>query len=158
MHKFDVSKPNSTTSASIIVAIVTSDVRRAGCPRLDAARRCSPGSAGSCFRSAITSTRAIDRILSAARRLRCSKVAALEDRFHQPYRLPLVPGLGDILKLRAPGLLGCALSGAGPSILVFYERGYEAVCDLVRQIFHLHGHRAEVLVTHIAETGFEIRS
>ena len=40
--------------------------------------------------------------------------AALEDRFHQPYRAPLVPGLDDILKLRAPGLLGCALSGAGP--------------------------------------------
>ena len=36
---------------------------------------------------------------------------ALEDRLHQPYRAPLVPGLEDILKLRAPGLLGCALSG-----------------------------------------------
>jgi len=83
--------------------------------------------------------------------------AALEDRFHQPYRVPLVPGLGDILKLRAPGLLGCALSGAGPSILVFYERGYETVCDLVRQIFQLHGHCAEVVLTHIAETGFELR-
>ena len=83
--------------------------------------------------------------------------AALEDRFHQPYRLALVPGLADILKLRAPGLLGCALSGAGPSILVFYERGYEAVSDLVRQIFLLHGHCAEVLLTHIAERGFELR-
>src|ERR1035441_65978 len=82
--------------------------------------------------------------------------AALEDRFHQPYRAPLVPGLADILKLRAPGLLGCALSGAGPSILVFYERGYEAVCDLVRQIFQLHGHSAEVLLTHIAEHGYEL--
>lgn len=83
---------------------------------------------------------------------------ALADRFHQPYRVPLVPGLGDILKLRAPGLLGCALSGAGPSILVFYERGYDAVCDLVRQIFQLHGHAAEVLLTHIAERGFELRA
>ena len=82
--------------------------------------------------------------------------AALQDRFHQPYRIPLVPGLGDILKLRAPGLLGCALSGAGPSILVFYERGYEPVCDLVRQIFQLHGHCAEVLLTHIADNGFAL--
>jgi homoserine kinase len=84
--------------------------------------------------------------------------AALEDRFHQPYRVPLVPGLADILKLRAPGLLGCALSGAGPSILVFYERGHEAVCDLVRQIFQLHGRGAEVLLTHIDECGFELRA
>ncbi len=83
--------------------------------------------------------------------------AALEDRFHQPYRVPLVPGLGDILKLRAPGLLGCALSGAGPSILLFYERGYEAVCDLVRQIFQLHGHTSETLITHISEQGFVLR-
>jgi homoserine kinase len=81
--------------------------------------------------------------------------AALEDRFHQPYRAPLVPGLEDILKLRAPGLLGCALSGAGPSILVFYERGHEPVCDLVRQIFRLNGHESETLFANIAECGFQ---
>ena len=38
---------------------------------------------------------------------------AVEDRLHQPYRAALVPGLDEILRLRAPGLLGCALSGAG---------------------------------------------
>lgn len=80
--------------------------------------------------------------------------AALEDRFHQPYRAALVPGLEDILKLRAPGLLGCCLSGAGPSILVFYERGYESVCDLVRQIFRLNGHDSEILFADIPEHGF----
>ena len=82
--------------------------------------------------------------------------AALEDRFHQPYREALVPGLHEILKLRAPGLLGCALSGAGPSILVFFERGYESVCDLVRQIFRLHGHESETLFAGVAEHGFEV--
>jgi homoserine kinase len=82
---------------------------------------------------------------------------ALEDRFHQPYRLELVPGLADILKLRAPGLLGCALSGAGPSILVFFERGCEQVCDLIRQVFALHGHASEVLFANVAECGFELR-
>jgi len=84
--------------------------------------------------------------------------AALEDRLHQPYRVPLVPGLDEILKLRAPGLLGCALSGAGPSILVFYERGYEAVCDLVCQVFRLHGHDSEVLWTEIADHGYECKA
>jgi homoserine kinase len=82
--------------------------------------------------------------------------AALEDRFHQPYREALVPGLHDILRLRAPGLLGCTLSGAGPSILVFYERGNESVCDLVRQIFHLNGHDSETLYANIAPCGFEL--
>lgn len=82
--------------------------------------------------------------------------AALEDRLHQPYRAPLVPGLEEMTKLRAPGLLGCALSGAGPSILVFYQRGYESVCDLVRQIFKIKGHESEVLQAHISECGYEL--
>jgi homoserine kinase len=81
---------------------------------------------------------------------------ALEDRFHQSYRAPLVPGLEDILKLRAPGLLGCTLSGAGPSILVFYERGCEQVCELVRQIFGLHGRASEILWAQIADKGYEL--
>jgi homoserine kinase len=83
--------------------------------------------------------------------------AAIEDRLHQPYRVPLVPGLEDILKLRAPGLLGCALSGAGPSIVVFFEQGYDSVCDLVRQVFRLHGHASEILITNIATRGYELR-
>lgn len=81
---------------------------------------------------------------------------ALEDRLHQSYRAPLVPGLEEILKLRAPGLLGCVLSGAGPSILVFYERGCEGVCDLVRQVFALHGRASEILWTSIPDHGYEI--
>ena len=82
---------------------------------------------------------------------------ALEDRFHQPYRCPLVPGLEEILRLRAPGLLGCTLSGAGPSILVFYERGHDEVCDLVRQIFALHRKNAVVLRTNIATQGYTLQ-
>ena len=82
--------------------------------------------------------------------------AALEDRLHQPYRAGLVPGLEEILKLRAPGLLGCALSGAGPSVLVFYEKGCEEVCDLVRQVFALHGRAAEVMRASVATAGFSI--
>jgi homoserine kinase len=45
---------------------------------------------------------------------------AMRDRLHQPYRAPLIPGLEDILRLRdVPGLLGVALSGAGPSVIAF---------------------------------------
>ncbi|HYP13590.1 MAG TPA: homoserine kinase [Bryobacteraceae bacterium] len=81
---------------------------------------------------------------------------ALEDRLHQPYRASLVPGLEEILRLRAPGLLGCTLSGAGPSVLVFYEKGCEAVCGFVCKIFEMHGHKAEVVSAKIARTGFEV--
>jgi len=82
--------------------------------------------------------------------------AAFEDRLHQPYRFALVPGLEEMVKLRAPGLLGCTLSGAGPSVLVFYEKGCEQVCDLVRQIFKLHGRESETLWVRIAEHGYRL--
>jgi homoserine kinase len=81
---------------------------------------------------------------------------ALEDRLHQPYRYSLVPGLEEMVKLRAPGLLGCALSGAGPSILVFYERGYEQVCHLIQQVFAMHGRSSETLWVEIADKGYEL--
>ncbi len=90
--------------------------------------------------------------------------AALEDRLHQPHRFALVPGLREITRLRAPGLLGCALSGAGPSILVFYERGHEEVCELARRVFSANGrsvenrpeNHSEILWTKVAAGGYEL--
>ena len=82
--------------------------------------------------------------------------AALEDRLHQPYREHLVPGLGEMLRLRMPGLLGAALSGAGPSVLVFYERGSEAVVEHFRALFAAHGHSSEILPSHIPDHGYDV--
>ena len=80
--------------------------------------------------------------------------AALDDRLHQPFRAHLVPGLAEILSLRASGLLGCALSGAGPAVLVFYEAGHEALCDLVRRIFANHGCATELIAAGVSRTGY----
>jgi homoserine kinase len=46
---------------------------------------------------------------------------AMTDRIHQPYRSSLIPGFDEILTLRTPGLLGLALSGAGPTIFALAE-------------------------------------
>ncbi|MCR8978802.1 homoserine kinase [Brevibacillus laterosporus] len=47
---------------------------------------------------------------------------AMQDRLHQPYRTALVPGLSEIVeKAKDYGALGAALSGAGPTILCFFE-------------------------------------
>lgn len=81
---------------------------------------------------------------------------ALMDRLHQPYRAALVPGLSEMLELRAEGLLGCALSGAGPSVLVFFERGHAQVCELMRAIFRRHGHESEILPAHIPDHGYDL--
>ncbi|HHY37422.1 MAG TPA: homoserine kinase, partial [Clostridia bacterium] len=47
---------------------------------------------------------------------------ATQDRLHQPYRAKFVPGLEEIIDLAEKnGCRGAALSGAGPSVLVFIE-------------------------------------
>ena len=44
---------------------------------------------------------------------------ALRDRWHQPARAALVPGLSEALELEDEAVLGACLSGAGPSIVMF---------------------------------------
>jgi homoserine kinase len=47
---------------------------------------------------------------------------AMDDRLHQPYRLPLLPGTAELIATAYQhGAAGAALSGAGPSVL--------AICD-----------------------------
>jgi len=41
---------------------------------------------------------------------------ALRDRWHQPYRAALVPGLAEALALEHPNLAGVCLSGSGPTV------------------------------------------
>jgi homoserine kinase len=78
---------------------------------------------------------------------------ALMDRLHQSYRAALIPGLTEILALRADGLLGCAISGAGPSILVLHESEHAEVCELIRAVFARHGHQTSVFHAGIDEEG-----
>ena len=79
-----------------------------------------------------------------------------QDRLHQPYRLSLIPGMDTILKLRAPGLLGCTLSGAGPAMLVFYDEGSESVVEMVRDQFKRAGRPSDVIFTEVDREGLKI--
>ena len=50
--------------------------------------------------------------------------AAMQDRMHQPYRTEACPLLKQLLPLAAePEIAGVALSGAGPSVLLFLAEG-----------------------------------
>ena len=47
-----------------------------------------------------------------------------QDLFHQPYRKPLIPFYKDVETLaKSEGAFGVALSGAGPTLLCFSEKG-----------------------------------
>ncbi len=71
---------------------------------------------------------------------------ALQDKFHQPYRMKLVPGLHEILELDHPDLLGACLSGAGPSIVAFAERNAEAIAKLMERTYAKTGIKCTVRV------------
>jgi len=46
----------------------------------------------------------------------------LDDRLHQPYRLPLIPGAADAFDAaRGTGAAAVALSGAGPGVIAFTD-------------------------------------
>jgi homoserine kinase len=66
-----------------------------------------------------------------------------EDRWHQPYRAPMVPGLTEVLSTRHPDVLGICLSGAGPSILAFVRANAATVGELIRQSLAQHGVEAQ---------------
>ena len=64
---------------------------------------------------------------------------AMRDRLHQPQRESLVPGLADALALpRMHGLLGIALSGAGPSIVALVDDNEEEIGVRVAGCFRAH--------------------
>jgi homoserine kinase len=79
--------------------------------------------------------------------------AALEDRIHQPYRAALCPLLPALKELSpGEGILGAALSGAGPSVLLFLDPEHPVASARRRCAQHLksRGLTAELLNTRIA--------
>jgi homoserine kinase len=82
--------------------------------------------------------------------------AALEDRIHQPYRAPFCPLLPSLRELTGtPGILGVALSGAGPSVIVFLDPA--AAAQRTRKSIAAHlaraGLSAVLLLTSITPRG-----
>ena len=60
---------------------------------------------------------------------------AFRDRWHQPARTALVPGLAEALALDDPSVLGVCLSGAGPSILVVSDHRAPQAATLLGGVY-----------------------
>ena len=82
--------------------------------------------------------------------------AALEDRIHQPYRAALCPLLPALQPLTGKqGVLGVAISGAGPSVLIFLDPKVAAhkIKEAVAAQLSAAGLKAELISTSIALRG-----
>jgi homoserine kinase len=61
---------------------------------------------------------------------------AMQDRLHQPYRVPLIPGMAEAMRAaRDAGAAGVALSGAGPSLIAFSADGLDRIGSAAARAF-----------------------
>lgn len=79
---------------------------------------------------------------------------AMQDRLHQPYRIPLVPGMAAAMDAaREAGAAGVAISGAGPSLIVFAPDGHQAILAAMQAAFAAAGLASRAWVLPVASTG-----
>jgi homoserine kinase len=84
---------------------------------------------------------------------------AMHDRLHQPQRESLVPGLAEALALpRMPGLLGIALSGAGPSIVALVNGNEEAIGARLASCFQARRIESTVRILDVDNEGCQVTS
>ena len=85
--------------------------------------------------------------------------AALHDKLHQPYREKLIPGMKEIMEAfkHEDGVLGCVLSGAGPTILVISHK-YDLVKikSTVKEIWEGQSIKTDIRTLKIEPNGAQI--
>lgn len=79
---------------------------------------------------------------------------AMEDRLHQAARQALIPGLADVLAApKMPGLLGVALSGAGPSVIALATDRFEEIGKALAGRFERSGVVSTIRILEAAQEG-----
>lgn len=84
---------------------------------------------------------------------------ALQDRLHQPYRMKLVPGLDKIIEnlKHEDNVLGCVLSGAGPSILVIsHKNNLDRIKSIVKDTWENMNVKVNIMSLPIEQEGAKI--
>ncbi len=84
---------------------------------------------------------------------------ALKDKLHQPYRMKLVPGLEKIIEnLRhEENVLGCVLSGAGPSVLVIsHKNNVDRIHSIVKETWASLNVKADVRTLTVEKNGAQV--
>lgn len=81
----------------------------------------------------------------------------MEDRLHEPYRTPLVPGMKEaIAAAREAGAMGAVLSGSGPALIAFCRDGAAAIGNALQSGFAAEGIESTILHLQPAEEGVAV--
>lgn len=72
---------------------------------------------------------------------------AMEDRLHQSFRSPMIPGLKKVLAAaKLAGARGVTLSGAGPSLVAFADSNLELIARVMGDTFRANGVKSRVMI------------
>lgn len=82
---------------------------------------------------------------------------AMEDRLHQPYRIPLIPGMQQAFTAaREAGAAAVALSGAGPSLIAFAGERHQKIGEAASEAFSQAGFSCRTWVLTVDTRGLII--
>ena len=83
---------------------------------------------------------------------------AMEDKLHQPYRIPLIPGAQAAMgAMKEAGASAVALSGAGPSLIAFSSKAETAIGESAKRVFAEAGLNSRVYQLKISRRGAEVK-
>jgi homoserine kinase len=81
----------------------------------------------------------------------------MKDRLHEPYRAPLMRGMGDcVAAARSAGAHAAALSGSGPTIVAFATDNAEQVLEAMLESLRGVGVSCRGLVADMSAQGARI--
>ncbi len=84
---------------------------------------------------------------------------ALHDKLHQPYREKLVPGMKEIMEAfkHEDGVLGCVLSGAGPTLLIIsHKYDLDKIKSTVREIWEPQSVKVDIRTLKVEPEGAQV--
>jgi homoserine kinase len=86
---------------------------------------------------------------------------AMEDRLHQPFRVPLIPCVKKVLAAaKLAGARGVTLSGAGPTVLALVDNNAELIAKAMGDTFRANGIQCKTMILKPSTIGvraFEIK-
>jgi homoserine kinase len=81
---------------------------------------------------------------------------AMDDKLHQPYRIPLIPGAQAAMEaMKQAGAAAVALSGAGPSLIAFSSKAEAGIGAAAQRAFLQAGLHSRLYQLKISRKGAE---